>query len=271
MAKASTGRGVDKRTVVKGALRVVRLDDLSVDPSYQRDVKAKHVRIVADFNEEALGVPLVGERGDGTKWIVDGLQRITALRKLGRRDVRAEVFASRGAEHEAQVFKLVNMNRTKLNPFEEFRALLTAHDEQAWLIKEAVEREGFRIVPSKATGRNPEHGASGLSCINTLRNATARFGIESVTFALRTVKAAWSGDPLAVYNVMVGGLCVFFHRHDGAVDDERLIPRLQMSTPQKIMYTAQNMAIGNMKRDEQVADVVEKLYRRRYGARRPGS
>jgi hypothetical protein len=70
--------------VVKSALRVVKLSDLSVDQSYQREVKSGHKSIVSDFNEEALGVPLVGQRSDGSLWIVDGLQRVTALKKLGR-------------------------------------------------------------------------------------------------------------------------------------------------------------------------------------------
>ena len=256
-----------KRTVVKGALKVLKIADLQVDPSYQREVKAKHKKIVAEFNAEALGIPVVGERSDGSLWIVDGLQRITALKLLEKRDVRAEVFASRGAEHEAEVFKLINMNRTKLSPTEEFRALLTAHDEAAWRIKNVCEANGFAVVLSKTTGRNPDKASTELTCINTLRHAEAEHGTESIEFALKVAKAAWPGDPLGTYHYIIGGLVIFFARHDSVVDMERLVPRLGTTTPQKIIYTAHQMTIGTGGRGGQVADIIEKFYRKRRSGR----
>src|SRR5688572_29909905 len=124
-----------KKLVTKSALRTVDLDLLAVDSAYQRDVRHGHKKIIADFNDQALGIPLIGEREDSTLWIVDGLQRITALKALGKTKARVEVFASKGIEHEAEVFKLVNLNRTKLKPVEEFKALLAAHDKESWDIK----------------------------------------------------------------------------------------------------------------------------------------
>lgn len=253
-----------QRTVVKGALKVLKIGDLGVDPSYQREVKAKHKKIVAEFNAEALGIPVVGERADGSLWIVDGLQRITALRLLEKREVRAEVFASRGAEHEAEVFKLINLNRTKLSPTEEFRALLTAHDEAAWRIKNVCEAHGFTILLGTGrSGKNPDLDSTKLTCINTLRHSEAEHGAEAIAFALKTVKATWPSDPLGVYHYLIGGLVTFFARCDRVVDMERLVPRLSTTTPQKILYTAQQMTIGTGGRNAQVADIIEKFYRKR--------
>lgn len=258
-----------KRTIVKAALRVVRLDALHVDPAYQRDVKRKHTLIVENFNEEALGIPLIGERQDGTLWIVDGLQRITALKKLGKKEARVEIFASDGSEHEAKVFKLVNLNRTKLSPSEEFRALLTAHDEAAWRIKNAVESVGFKVVLGKSGGSS-EARATELTCINTLRDLERRpNGVEGIKFALAAVKASWPGDDKGPYNYVVGGLAHFFFRHDGVVDTDRLYPRLSTVTPMKLMYTAQQLvSSGTGAQSERVADVIEKVYRKRLAPNR---
>lgn len=265
MAKASK----KQRTVVKAALKVLRLDQLNVDPSYQRGVKGKVGKIVSEFNEDALGLPVIGERSDGSLWIVDGLQRITALRKMERREVRAEVFASQGAEHEAEIFKLINLNRAKLTPAEEFRALLTAHDEAAWEIKGACESEGFTIETSK-TGRMPERRATQLTAINTLRMLHREWGTDPIRFALRVIKTIWPGDPIGSHYLMVEGLGRLWNRMDGAVDLERLASRLLDVTPQKVIYTAQQSAsISSGGTGARVTDVIEKLYRRRNASKRP--
>jgi hypothetical protein len=247
---------VSERTVVKAALRVLNVADLNVDPSYQREIKPGHRRIMSEFNEEAFGIPLVGEREDGSLWIVDGLQRITAIGKMGRRQVRSETFASNGPEHEAAVFKLVNMNRTKLKPLEEYKALLTAHDDLAWQVENTVNDCGFKVSDGK-TGM-PKY----VSCVKLLLRFTADYGTDCVKFALTTVANCWPEDTLGTHSNMIGGLMLFFNRQDGLVDVERMTPRFQASSPLKILQAARQISIANAPRDA-VADVLEKLMRRR--------
>lgn len=252
----------NRRTVVKSALKVLRVEAIQTDPSYQREVKRGHTKIVNDFSEEAFGIPLVGEREDGTFWVVDGLQRLTALRKLGKKEVRAEVFASQGPEHEATVFKKVNMDRTRLSSREEFRALLTSQDPLAWKIKEAVESVGFKIVLGKTGQRGNELAAKQLTCVSTLLAVAAKYGTDPIVFACRCSADAWPGDRLGSHNSIVAGLCCFFRRHEGVVDMDRLLPRLRTVTPQKIMYAASQATLSN-NMQETVADQIEKVYRKR--------
>lgn len=260
-----------KRTVVKAALKVLKLDVLQTDPSYQRGVKGKVGKIVTEFNEDALGLPVVGERADGSFWIVDGLQRITALRKMDRKEVRAEVFASRGPEHEAEIFKLINMNRARLTPCEEFRALLTAHDEGAWAIKGVVESEGFTLeLTSGKAGRNVERRATQLTAINTLRFLHREGGVAPIRFALRVIKTVWPGDPVGSYAPVVEGLGRFWKRMSGVVDLDRLVSRLLDVTPQRLIHAAQtasSIATNNI--GAKTAEVLEKVYRRRNSSKRP--
>ncbi len=263
MASTRTLEAV-KRLVVKSALRVVDIDTLNVDPAYQRDVKPKHKKIVADFQEEALGIPMVGEREDGTLWIVDGLQRITALKKLGRKNLRADVFNSRGVEHEAEVYKRINMDRTKLTPGEVFKSLLAGHDKMAWEIKECVESCGYLLQLSGGGNNKKKQNAREVNCINTLVREYRENGIEGIRFALLTAKEAWPDDRMGVHNSMMGGLCTFYARNQGVVDLERLYPRLKGRdiTPHKILYAANSASLGN-NLWHAVADVIEKIYRKR--------
>ncbi len=265
MASAKTLEAV-KRLVVKSALRIVDIDILGVDPAYQRDVKPKHKKIVADFQEEALGIPMVGEREDSTLWIVDGLQRITALKKLGRKNLRAEVFNSRGVEHEAEVYKRINMDRTKLAPGEIFKALLAGHDKLAWEIKEAVESCGHLLQLSGGGNNKKKSNAREVNCINTLVREARENGVEAIKFALTAAKECWPDDRVGVHNSTVGGMCTFYNRNQGVVDLERLYPRLKQTQPHKIIYSANMASLGN-NLWHAVADVIEKVYRKRQGKR----
>lgn len=256
------------RLIVKKAQRVVRLEALQTDQSYQRGVKGKVSTIVNTFNEIALGVPLVGQRADGSLWIVDGLQRITALRRMNWTEVKCEVFASEGPEHEARMFKDVNLNRTRLKPQEEFRALLTAQDEDAWAIKNAVEAEGFGVELGR-DGKSNERRSLQLTSINTLRYVYREWGTAPITFALRVIKAMWPGDPIGSHSHIIEGLARFYNRMDGAVDMERLANRLSGSVPSKVIYTAQQMTIGHGGLGGKVSSVVEQMYTKRFGRKGP--
>ena len=249
-----------KRLVVKSAIRMVQLDKVQFDETYQRDVKAGHRKIVAGFRQEALGTPLIGEREDGSLWGVDGRQRITALIKLGKREVRAEVFASRGSQHEAEVFKAINLNRTKLNNAEQFKARLAANDEQAHELKKACEECGYTIV----MGRSPrESGANQLTAISTMVSIQEECkSVEPIKFALRMASRCWPGDRLGIHNSMIMGLSLYYRSKKGIVDEDYLFPRLARATPHKILYAAGQATIGNNLR-EAVRDQIEKLVKKR--------
>lgn len=254
------------RALVKHkATRLVNLEQLNVDPSYQREVKKKHNKIVAEFDETALGVPLIGEREDGSLWIVDGLQRVTALKKLGWREVKAEVFHSNGPEHEALIFKLVNLNRTRLTPVEEFRSLLAAQDAVAWRIKETVEAAGYRLKLNRAgKSDSGEVAAKQLTCVSILRIVAKDCGIASISFALAMIDKAWPGDRYGSNGYLIAGLCYFYKNNDGVVDEDRLVPRLMLTTPQRILTVASTRYLGGSKWFS-VGEVVAEYYRKRRG------
>ncbi len=262
-----------QKLVVKARVLVVALDKLSVDPSYQRDIKRKHKDIVADFNETALGIPLVGQREDSSLWIVDGQQRITALKKLNWKEVKAEVFASNGPEHEAEIFKLINLNRTKLNAQEEFRALLTAGDPVAWEIKEAVEGCGFKLSLNMRGGRNLSRmgldapAKMKIACLSTLRNIAKNQKMDAIKFVLNVIKTCWPGDPQGVVNNLVLGMARMYVALERVPDMERLVPRFSSVTPHKILYAANSEAMGGEK-SHAVCMCLLKLYNKRVNSRR---
>jgi hypothetical protein len=265
MVEKNARRG--RRTVAEAAVKLLIIGDVNYDPSYQRDVVPGHKKIVAEYMPEALGVPLVGEREDGTLWCVDGRQRLTALAKLGKKHVRANVFASRGPEHEAEVFKRVNRDRTKLRPVELFNAMLSAGDEEAWGVKKVVEEFGFSIVKTKlnqAPHTTPETLAKQMGCVNSLLRVYRNGGEQSLRFVMTVLRDCWPDDPLKNRDKLVLGLHSFYRRREGSVDTERLVPRLNTTAPGRIFYTAQQ-GVGDI--TSNIADVVERAYKKRAGVR----
>lgn len=250
-----------KKVQSKSQLVVVDIKDLNVDTSYQRDLLPLHRKIAGAFNEEALGIPLVGQREDGSLWTVDGQQRIGGLGLLNRTKVRVELFKSDGPEHEAAVFKLVNMHRIRLTPLQMFKAMLTAHDEMAWEINETVEKLGLHI---REQSGSQEAASTSIACINTLisfwklANKEGLGGKEVVRFTCATAKEAWPDDKLAFNSRLVGGLCRFWLNAQGVVDEARLLERLKRVTPHRILFTAAQLMMGS--KEFSVAQIIGQLY-----------
>lgn len=129
----------------------IKIEDLNVD-DYQRGEakrgstiqKAKH------WDHSAAGAVIVGQRSDGSFWVVDGLQRTLAEALRGDIDaVDCMVFKSDGTEHEARVFQLCNLGRIPVDAIHKFRVAVKAGDDTECAIHDWVLANGFRIAADK--------------------------------------------------------------------------------------------------------------------------
>ncbi len=255
-----------KMLTTKGALRVVDLEQIGFDNSYQRGETGGIKKIMADFDKNAFGVPLVAQRDDGTLWCVDGRQRLTAVKKLGWKTVRVEVFRSDGPEHEANVFRIVNANRTKLKPWDLFKAKLAAQDANAWALKNTVESVGLFISDGVRNNSRTANSWKHISAISLMEKLHTRSvdkikSLERLRRVLSVAAEAWAEDKFALGNEIIGGLWSFYtKRGDEVVDDEKLIARLRTTQPQKVIYTG-GLAIGDLHAN--IGDVIAKVYNKR--------
>lgn len=107
--------------------RKIDLRILQIDPDYQR-VEFRDEKIVEDimthWQWEAFHSLLIGEREDGSMWVVDGQHRHEAARRLGYFMIPCKVFKSRGQKHEAHVFYVINKKRVHVNQLSIFKSLL---------------------------------------------------------------------------------------------------------------------------------------------------
>jgi hypothetical protein len=101
------------------------IDDLLIDHSYQRQPlgERKILAIAKFFSWVAFGAVVVMERDNGQKFVVDGQQRLLAVRRRGDiREIPCVLFQSDGPAHEAIAFEILNCNRKYVSSVERFRA-----------------------------------------------------------------------------------------------------------------------------------------------------
>lgn len=127
-----------------------RLDKIEIEPRYQRVFRKNHVDAILSNKSdgiiiEALPPLLVGLRGDGSLWGVDGQHRLAALKRLGVPSYPCDIFQSRGKAHEAQVFRVRNKNRRGISPVEMFRACLAEGDPQSVAINRILKKYGLKV------------------------------------------------------------------------------------------------------------------------------
>lgn len=164
VTEMATGIAHDGRTKVEryewNALKArskpmrIKIAELNVD-EYQRGEakRASTIKKAKHWDHAAAGAVIVGQRSDGSFWVVDGLQRTLAEALRGDIDaVDCMVFQSDGAEHEARVFQRCNLGRIPVDAIHKFRVAVKAGDEVECDVQNWVLANGLRIAGDK--GKN---------------------------------------------------------------------------------------------------------------------
>lgn len=137
-----------------GQYRCIPVADLKIDHSYQRaEVGDQTILAIArNFKWSAFGVIIVMERASGVLYVVDGQQRLAAVKRRGDIDkVPCMVFQSGGKDHEAQAFIDLNTARTKVPAMDKFVAAARANIEPAKSISSWMRSEGFVLTKNGHT------------------------------------------------------------------------------------------------------------------------
>lgn len=245
--------------IVKTENRMLYCEDLAIAPAYQRTIVPAQVgRITREFDNDAFGSLVVGERDDGSLWVVDGLQRLTAARKLGIQRVPCDVFASEGQRHEAKIFRLKNKNRTNVSAVVLFRALLAEGDDESLAIRQIVNSTGLKIGEADLGSRWPN-----IRCVTAVQRVFARGNLE---LTLGVICDAWPGDEDALNGHIIEGLSIFLRRCQ-PVNIRELTRKLRDKTPADVLRFADGVR-RLMSNAETRASVVASGFLKFYNHRR---
>jgi len=137
------------------------VSQLNIDDHYQRPPvnKVKIQRMFDNFNQAAFGTLLIGERADGSFWIVDGQQRYIVAKMRGDTHVPCSVFSSNGHRHEAEVFDIVNgvEGRSPLKPWEIFKACVDYRRDPHYKIDRFLRTIGLSVAKTGGSRTCGQH------------------------------------------------------------------------------------------------------------------
>lgn len=122
---------------------------LHIDSFYQRPVITRHVNnIVRGFDRRLLTPPIVAKRRDGTYWVIDGQQRIEALRRRGYTGVNAMVVEVSSTTEEAELFVRINTAAKSLVMRDNYKACVYRQTNVAMAIESALNEHGLTALLS---------------------------------------------------------------------------------------------------------------------------
>jgi hypothetical protein len=227
--------------LLKTENRKISVDELNISDAYQRTIVESTVRkITKNLDPDAFGSLTVGQRTDGSYWVVDGMQRLTAARKLGITMLPCDVFESDGQEHEARVFRLKNKERTNVSAGSLFLAQLTEGDPQTRDIASVVQEVGLKI-------RLREDGGAGwpyIKAVKALEHCYQRVGRDGLKKALELLIEIWPGESGAVQGDMIQGMCWFIKKHP-EFNERHLVSKLSVKSITGVIRAADaNLKLG---------------------------
>lgn len=250
--------------LLKTENRKIDVGELNISDAYQRTIVPARVnRIAKNLDQDAFGSLTVGQRPDGSYWVVDGMQRLTAARRLGIAMVPCDVFMSDGQEHEARVFRLKNRERTNVSSVALFRAQLTEGDEQSLAIAEIVNVAGLKLAL-----REESTGWPYVKAVKALERSYQRVGGDGLALAFEIINECWPGENGAIQGDMIEGVCWFIKKNE-FFDRNRLCEKLKTKSVSSVLRAAdanfkleKDRANSQYGRSQATCDAITLIYNR---------
>ncbi len=195
-------------------IRLLPVNELQVG-GYQRPTSAAQVeKIVANFDEARLGLPIVSAR-DGRYHLLDGAHRVAALRKIGYSHAMCIVLTGLTYQDEADYFRTQNLNSRPLTKYNLFKAGLESGDELCVQIERITRANDFVVGMSLRSFNN-------ISAIHALMTICTVYGVQTLDETLQLLRATWEGINNVTRREFLVGTAEFVHRFGPALFAERM-------------------------------------------------
>jgi hypothetical protein len=179
---------------------------------YQRKSDPYQVKRIAESWDESMVEVLtvsqrVGGPHEGKLFVVDGQHRLEAARKVFPPTERLLCYVERWTyEQEAERFARQSKNTRKVGTRDLFHARVEACDPAALEVKAIVERQGWRITPTKSPS-----GHNGITAIGALVSAHKLYGPVILEEAIKVVTDAYGYHNQATDNRIISGVAHFLY------------------------------------------------------------
>ena len=217
-----------------GAIRTLSTSQLTSGLPYQRTVKQQRVdEIVREWNDRKL-TPVVVSFRDGKFNVVDGQNRIAAMRQMaGGGDVIVPCIIYTGLtyEQEAELYYMLDRTRGKLRLGHATKALVeSGADAEIIDVKQRIEDAGFVWALDRPTGEPFE-----ISTTRAVINAYRLLGGAAFSRMLGLIAGAWHGTPNSLKASIFSGMALFVKTYETELVDQTFIKRLSAVDPDEII------------------------------------
>jgi len=216
----ATPKDAAKQVKRAAQLRTIKLGDIRVSPTAQRELNAARVsRIVESIDMDLIGTIEVSHR-DGFYWVIDGQHRFNALKEFfgdgfEEWEITAWCYFDLTEDQEAELFLRFN-DSLAVDAFARFKVGVTAG--------RAVENDVDRIVRSLGLKVARSQSNGGISAVTSLMRTYIRYGPTGLVQTLWTIREAF-GDR-GFDSTIIGGVGLFRARYEGRVDQDKLVSKL---------------------------------------------
>jgi hypothetical protein len=226
--------------VTTSHFELIKIDQLSVDPSLQRQRDSRRERVIADgWDSKMVGVLTVSHRAvptlgfDGPdhdeSWVViDGQTRWHALELVSSETdvapvLTCEVFEDLSRADEAAMF-LQHNNRKAITPRDSFRLAVAAELEWALNIRDIVAEHGWYV--QGMTHRDPKNSKV-FTAIGAVEKVYALDEGRALRKAFTVIERSWGRTGGAVCSETVYGLGLLFASNPTGIDTPGLVGKLE--------------------------------------------
>lgn len=210
----------------RGRLEWIKLESLSIDPEYQREIldtgKSNIRRMIEGFSWALFGVLVVGVRDNGMSSassryaIIDGQHRATAAKMHGGIDRVPCIVLAGGVEEEARAFSAINGNVTRIHALQSFRASVAAKNPDSVALVALCRRADVTIAPYPKMELAPGE----TMALGAVRKASKAHGDAMVVRALKLLRAASPQEGLGAAAI-TGAVALFGKEPALAADPDK--------------------------------------------------
>ncbi len=203
-------------------VRWVKVADLRVDPTYQRDINrrgAANIRDIAkNFSWRKFGIVIVAPLEDGAYAIVDGQHRTFGAAGRGIGEVPCLVIEA-DARAQADAFVSINSGVTLMTPLQIHASRLAAGDADALALVEACKAGGATVCRYPVPGNRMDVGQT--LAVSVLYKMLRTHGAQTLALALRCITRTGDGNPGMIRAALVKTLCGLLASRADLVRSER--------------------------------------------------
>jgi hypothetical protein len=199
-------------------LRWIPLRRIAVSDIAQRDLKDSRVDyLVAHFDAEQIGAPVVNERG-GKFYVIDGQHRIAALREVFGDDHQVQCWTYAGLSEEEEAEKFLQINDVlAVNAMDKYLIGVEANRDIETDIDRIVRACGMVVTKQSVEG--------GIGAVGTLRRVYVRGGAFVLGRTLRMIDGAFGTAGLEAS--VIDGIGLLCGRYNGELQDEFAVTKLR--------------------------------------------